>query len=113
MFDHVGIVEASHPDSSLDLETVAIEAGAQNVEPLESPDLPDGHRAARFFCDRPTLDAVAKYLSNAKWAITTSEMSYIAKTLVELPTEQRKEVVEFLNALDEHDDVHRLYTALK
>src|SRR3954467_9966141 len=36
MFDHCGLVEATHPDNALDIETVAIEAGAQNVEPLEA-----------------------------------------------------------------------------
>jgi YebC/PmpR family DNA-binding regulatory protein len=113
MFDHVGVVEAHHADKSADIEGAAIEAGAQNVEPLQSEDVPEGHVAARFFCERTDLDAVAKFLAQAKWTITTSEMSYIAKTPVELPEEQRKEVTEFLNALDEHDDVHRIYTALK
>src|SRR2546425_10543111 len=31
MFNHVGVVEAHHADASQDLETVGIEAGAQNV----------------------------------------------------------------------------------
>jgi YebC/PmpR family DNA-binding regulatory protein len=113
MFDHVGIVEAHHPDKNVDIEGAAIEAGAQNVEPLQSEDIPEGHVGARFFCERTDLDAVAKFLANAKWTITTSEMSYIAKNGVELGDEQRKEVSDFLNALDEHDDVHRIYTALK
>src|SRR6266702_214397 len=39
MFNHVGIVEAHHANVAQDLETVAIEAGAQNVEP-ESHDVP-------------------------------------------------------------------------
>lgn len=105
MFNHVGIVEAHHADASLDLETVAIEAGAQNVEKTE-----DG---ARFYCDRADLDAVSKYLVKAGWTVTTSEMSYVAKNLVEVPAAQREEVVAFLNAIDEHDDVHRVYAALK
>src|SRR2546425_1849969 len=52
MFHHVGLVEAHHGDQSLDLETVAIEAGAQNVERLEADEVPIGHLGARFFCDR-------------------------------------------------------------
>ena len=35
LFDHLGIVEATLPKAGQDLEAVAIEAGAQNVEPLE------------------------------------------------------------------------------
>jgi transcriptional/translational regulatory protein YebC/TACO1 len=40
-------------------------------------------------------------------------MNYIAKTFADLGDEQKKEVAEFLNAVDEHDDVHRVYAALK
>jgi YebC/PmpR family DNA-binding regulatory protein len=36
LFDHVGIVEATHPKAGQDLESAAIEAGAQDVEPLEN-----------------------------------------------------------------------------
>lgn len=113
MFDHLGVVEATHADPALDRETVAIEAGAQNVEPLESAETPAGHLGARFFCDRADLDHVSKYLARSGWSVTTSEMSHVAKTLVELTDEQKREVTDFLSALDEHDDVHRIYTALK
>src|SRR6266566_585390 len=34
LFDHVGLVDAHHADPSADIEAAAIEAGAQNVEPL-------------------------------------------------------------------------------
>jgi transcriptional/translational regulatory protein YebC/TACO1 len=95
------------------LEAVAIEAGAQNVEPLESEDIPAGQRGARFTCDRADLNAVSQHLKQAGWVVTTSEMSYLAKNSVEVPAAQRAVVEAFLNALDEHDDVHRVYTAMK
>src|SRR5439155_13039631 len=75
MFNHVGVVEAHHADASQDLETVVIEAGAQNVEPLEADDVPAGHIGARYFCDRADLDAVSKFLTKAGWTVTVSEMS--------------------------------------
>ena len=37
----------------------------------------------------------------------------MAKNPVELGEAHRKEVVGFLNALDDHDDVHRVYAGLK
>ena len=109
MFDHVGIVEAHHADKSLDLETVAIEAGAQSVEPV----VEEGHLAAHFQCDRTDLDAVSKYLKKTGWTVTTSEMSYVVKNPVELTDAQRAEVAAFLSAIDDHDDVHRVYAGLK
>jgi YebC/PmpR family DNA-binding regulatory protein len=111
MFSHVGIVEAHVAGAGVDRETVAIEAGAQNVEPLD--EVPAGATGARFICDRGDLDAVSKYLKQAGWTVTTSEMSYLAKNFSEVALEHRAEVVAFLEALDEHDDVHRVYAAMK
>ncbi len=113
MFDRNGVVEATKEGTGLDIEGAAIEAGAQNVEPLESEEVPAGHTGARFFCETTDLDAVSKYLSANGWSVSLSEMSYLAKTPSELGEAEKKEVVEFLGAIDDHDDVHRIYTALK
>jgi YebC/PmpR family DNA-binding regulatory protein len=113
MFEHTGVVEASHKDKSLDIESVAIEAGAQNVEPLTAQETPEGELGARFFCDRADLDTVSKFLVKSEWTVTQADMSYIAKNMVELSEDQQKEVAEFLSALDDHDDVHRVYAAMK
>lgn len=111
-FDRLGVVEATIPKAGLDLEEVAIESGAQNVEALEADEVPAGHTGGRFFCDTTDLDAVSKALSKSGWTVTLSEMSYIAKSKAEVGAEQKKEVAEFLNAIDEHDDVHRVYVAM-
>ncbi|MBI3556861.1 MAG: YebC/PmpR family DNA-binding transcriptional regulator [Deltaproteobacteria bacterium] len=113
MFDRAGVVEATHKDKTLDTEGVAIEAGAQNVEPLEKADIPDGHIGARFICDASDLGAVSKFLGEAGWAVSLSELSYLAKSYPELTPEQRKEVSAFLGEVDDNDDVHRIYVALK
>lgn len=113
MFDRWGMVEANHADKSQDIEAAAIEAGAQEVQPISGEDVPENHIGARFLCNPSDLDAVAKFLAKAKWNVTASEMSYQAKNYVDLQEAQRKEVSDFLNALDEHDDVHRVYAALK
>jgi transcriptional/translational regulatory protein YebC/TACO1 len=56
---------------------------------------------------------VTKFLKKAGWSVTTSEMSYIAKNAVEVSEAQKPAVIAFLNAIDEHDDVHRVYAAMK
>jgi transcriptional/translational regulatory protein YebC/TACO1 len=43
----------------------------------------------------------------------TSEIGYVAKNYPELSDEHRAEAGEFLQALEEHDDVHRVWTAIK
>lgn len=111
MFDRLGVVEATLAQPGIDIEGAAIEAGAQNVEPLE--DVVAGSTGARFFTDAKDLDSVTKALTEAKWTVSLSELSYIAKTPVEIGDAEKKEVVNFLTDIDDNDDVHRVYTALK
>src|SRR6266478_952450 len=112
-FNHLGVVEATHPDPNRDAEADAIEAGAQEIESLEPEEVPEGRRGARFLTEMKDLDTVSKALKAAGWTIIASEMRYIAKNFPELSPNARKEVTDFLNALDDHDDVHRVYAAMR
>ncbi len=114
MFDRLGVVEATRAGvvGSVDIEGVAIECGAQNVEPLEAEEVPAGSIGARFFSDASDLDSMTKALTAQGWVVTLTELSYIAKAKTELSEEAKKEVIEFLGAIDDNDDVHRIYTAL-
>ena len=112
-FNHLGVVEATHTDCNRDAEGDAIEAGAQEIEPLESDEIPEGQKGARFLTEIKDLDAVSKALKAAGWNVTAAEIRYVAKEFRELNETARKEVIEFLNDLDDHDDVHRVYAAVK
>ena len=59
------------------------------------------------------LDTVNKFLNENKWNILSSELSYIAKNFVALSEEQQKEVGEFLEEIDDNDDVHRIYVGMR
>jgi YebC/PmpR family DNA-binding regulatory protein len=116
LFDHVGLVEAHTPGEATDLEEAAIEAGADEVEMLthaENDDIPEGARGARFITDRTATHAVAQWLSQHGWTVVTSELGYVPKQCPDLSDEQRAEVGAFLHALDDHDDVHRVWAAVK
>ncbi|MEO6182198.1 MAG: YebC/PmpR family DNA-binding transcriptional regulator [Verrucomicrobiota bacterium] len=112
-FNHLGVVEATHVEANRDAETDAIESGAQDFEPLEADETPEGQKGVRFLTDMKDLDHVTKALKAAGWNVIASEMRYIAKTFPELTEAARKQVADFLNALDDHDDVHRVYAAMK
>jgi YebC/PmpR family DNA-binding regulatory protein len=112
-FNHCGVVEATHTDTNRDAEGDAIEAGAQEVEALEADEVAAGQKGARFLTEIKDLDAVSKALKAAGWNVTASEIRYLAKSFPELSDPARKEVVDFLNALDDHDDVHRVYAAMR
>lgn len=116
LFDHTGIVEAYHSDAKVDLEGAGIEAGANEVEPLshaQNDDIPENVAGARFLTDRAVVHAVSRWLSQNGWKVVTSEIGYIPKNFPELNETQRAEAGEFLQALDDHDDVHRVWAALK
>lgn len=116
LFDHVGIVEAHHPDSSVDAEAAAIEAGANDFSPIppgENEDIPEGSTGVKFLAERSATAAVSKWLSQNGWTVVTSELGHVAKQFPELNDEQRAEAGEFLQALEDHDDVHRVWAALR
>ena len=116
LFDHVGLVEAHHPDAGADLEAVAIEAGANDFEPLthaQNDDIPEGATGVRFITERTAVHAVSQWLKQHGWHVVTSEIGYTAKQFPELDDTMRAAVGEFLQALEDHDDVQRVWAAVK
>jgi transcriptional/translational regulatory protein YebC/TACO1 len=112
-FDRLGVVEATHSDAKRDPESDAIEAGAQNLEPLDGEEIPEGHVGTRFLSEVKDLATVSNWLSKAGWKVLASEIRYVAKNPVELGDADKQQVSAFLNDIDDHDDVHRLYVAMK
>ena len=116
LFEHVGIVEAHHPDPKADLEAAGIEAGANEFEALshaQNDDVPEGHAGARFLTERTAVHSVATWLKQNGWNVITAELGYVAKMYPELDDTQRAEVGEFLQAIEDNDDVQRVWAAVK
>jgi YebC/PmpR family DNA-binding regulatory protein len=100
-----GAVEAAPPPAGEDPEEAAIEAGAQNVEPAEGG-------ASRFLTDPTEVDVVGRALTARGWTLISQELVWIAKNPVTLTDEQRAEVVSFLEAIDDDDDVRTVFAGL-
>ncbi len=116
LFDQVGLVEAFHADQGVDLEEAAIEAGANDVEALShaaNDDIPPGTTGARFVTERTSTATASKWLSDHGWTVVTSELGYLPKQYTNLSEEEGSETAEFLEALDDHDDVHRVWAAIR
>jgi len=116
LFDPVGLVEAHSPDANVDREAAAIEAGANEVEPLtheQNDDIPRDAAGARFITDRTAVHAVSVWLSKNGWTVVTSELGFLPKNYPELTDAQHAEVGEFLQSMEDHDDVHRVWAAVK
>ncbi|MFI5336195.1 MAG: YebC/PmpR family DNA-binding transcriptional regulator [Opitutales bacterium] len=116
LFDHVGLVEAHTAAAGADLEGTAIEAGANDFAPLthaENDDIPEGTTGVRFITDRAGVHGVATWLKEHGWSVVTAELGYLPKSFPVLDEAARAEVGEFLQALEDHDDVQRVWAAVK
>ncbi len=104
MFARVGAVEATKA-GKFDLDEEAIEAGADDVADNE-----DG--SYEFFTATTNLDVLTKALAARGWTIATSAFSYRPTNITEISAAQRKEVEEFLTALDDLDDTHKVFATI-
>lgn len=103
MFERVCLIEGNK-QGQYDPEEEAIEAGANEVE--------KGDDGFQFFGQPESMDEIRTALQGRGWNITKAELSYKPKNQTTLTDEQKNEVVEFLNELDDHDDVHRVHATL-
>jgi len=104
-FNRCGAIEATPPAAGEDAEEAAIEAGAQEVEAADEGQY-------RFLTEATDLDLVSKALTARGWGVTAAAQIWVAKNPVSLEGEALREVEAFLAALDEDDDVQRLYVGL-
>lgn len=104
MFSRVGEIEASK-QGDYDLDEEAIEAGADDVHKND-----DG--SCQFFCALESLDTVTKSLTGRGWKVSQSSPSYKATNITDISQEQRKEVEDFLNALDDMDDTSKVFATI-
>jgi len=104
MFDHVGYIIATKA-GTFDPDEEAIEAGANEVYKSD-----DG--SYEFYTNHSDLIAVSEALTKRGWKVGTAELSYKPKNPTELSADQRKDVEEFLNYLDDMDDTHRVHATI-
>jgi YebC/PmpR family DNA-binding regulatory protein len=104
-FTRSGAIEATPPAGGEDPEEAAIEAGAQEVEAAD-----EGQ--SRFITDPTDLDVVSKALTARGWNVTAANLVWIPKNPVKLEGDARAEVEAFLAAIDDDDDVQKLYVGL-
>lgn len=104
MFTRVGIIEATKT-GSFDQDEEAIESGADDVSKHD-----DG--SYEFMCALENLDQVRHTLIDRGWHVTSSSPGYKANNITELSEAQLKEVQEFLTAVDDLDDTHKVFATI-
>lgn len=104
MFDRVSMIEATKAGVA-DQDEEAIEAGANEVAHDEGDQY-------TFYGNPEDLKAIESGLNGRGWKVTKAELAYKAKNPTEITEEQQKDVVDFLQLLDDNDDSHRIYATL-
>lgn len=104
-FDRVASVIAIVP-AGKDAEEVAINAGANEVE-----DLGEGQQF-RFLGGPTDLDSIQKALHEEGLEVVKGELAFKSKTPTQLTPEQEKDLQEFIEALDDSDDVKNYHLSV-
>lgn len=105
MFERVCLIEGSKENIS-DMEEEAIEVGANDVEKNE-----DGSYS--FYGAPADLDNIRNTLAQRGWGISVAELSYQPTNITEINDEQRQEVIQLLESLEDNEDSHRVYASIK
>jgi YebC/PmpR family DNA-binding regulatory protein len=102
MFDHVGVVEYDASKASADqMLEAAIEAGAEDVVSNES-----GHE---IYTTAESLNEVAKALEAKFGEPRKAALVWKPKNTVAVDDHKGEQLIELLEALNEHDDVQNVY----
>jgi YebC/PmpR family DNA-binding regulatory protein len=85
------------------------------LEQLMDFDVKDVKHNGTFFtvyCDPKALIAVKKILTDMNLKVEKAEVEWVPKNLIALPDDQAKKAYEFLESLQDLDDVQNVYTNL-
>jgi len=104
MFEKMGVVDVT---GSISEDTL--------LEKLIDYDIKDvKHHGGSFsiFCDPKALEVIKKTLLEIPLKVEKAEVESVAKNAIHLPDEQAKKAYEFLESLQDLDDVQNVYTNL-
>jgi YebC/PmpR family DNA-binding regulatory protein len=102
VFDNKGVFYFDKSKYTEDqLMEVALDAGADDVQVGES-DL-------QITCDPASYDGVKAALDKAKLTYTSSEVGKIPKNYVKLSGDDASKMIRLMDALEEHDDVQKVF----
>jgi len=72
----------------------------------------DGSRYS-IYCAAKSLDTVKHQVEKLGMKVESADIEWVAKTATALPEDQATKAYEFLEALDEHEDIKNVYTNLE
>ncbi|MBI5303724.1 MAG: YebC/PmpR family DNA-binding transcriptional regulator [Chloroflexi bacterium] len=104
MFEKRGVITLEHIKNPDDLALELIDAGAEDYKA-------DGG-TLDLFCAPENLKTLRDELNKRKIPITSAELAWIAKNPATVTDEQAVSTMKLMEALEEHDDVQKVFSNL-
>ncbi len=106
IFEPRGVIEVALDGRDGDEITLeVIDAGAEDVEPLES-----GDEALTVYTEPAQLEAVRTALETKKLNVVRAESTLVPKTKIELSEKEALQTLRLIDRLEDLDDVQNVYT---
>ncbi|MDR4509574.1 MAG: YebC/PmpR family DNA-binding transcriptional regulator [Candidatus Brocadiaceae bacterium] len=103
MFEKKGLIIVNDTNISEDaLMMLVLEAGAEDLEKTGD--------VFQVICAQSDLDVIKTAIERENILIESAEVTWIPKSTVDLDDEACRKVLRLMEILDEHDDVHNVYS---
>lgn len=104
MFEKLGVIDVSGQSTE--------DALLEHLIDYEIKDVKHNGTFFTIYCDPKALELVKKALAQMPLKIEKADVEWVAKNFVNLPEDQAKKAYEFLESLQDLDDVQNVYTNL-
>lgn len=108
MFEKMGVLRGATKLSEDQLLELLLEYPVSDIK-IENN---NGTYSYSIFCDPKSVDQVKTTLKNAQISVESTEFEWIPKNSMELDDEQADQVISFLSAVQDLDDVQNVYANL-
>jgi transcriptional/translational regulatory protein YebC/TACO1 len=97
------------PPEGVDQDALELELIDHGLEELGEGTGEKGEKQLVIRCAFESFGQLQAALEERKLPVTSAELEYVAQTPVELPEDQAKEVLELIDALEQDEDVQRVF----
>ncbi len=109
LFERMGVFRLPMPDPSVNLEELELELIDHGLQEMGESTNDKGVKQLVIRGSFAEFGKLQTALEAKKLAIDSAESEYVAKNLVEKSEEQAREVLEMVDALEQDEDVQRVF----
>ena len=107
MFQHMGVFRLS--PEGLDLEALELDLIDHGLQELGESESDKGEPQIVVRCGFSDFGALGAAIEARGLSAISAESEYVPQTMVELPEDKAREVMELIDALEQDDDVQRVF----